>query len=391
MSLAVGFNGARLTEARKSKALSATDLGSMIDISSTSLSKYENGHTVPRHEAVLRMSEVLNFPVDYFFRPSPQQDEKPVFWRSKLSANPQHLERARVKIEWLKEMVDYLADYFEYPQLDLPFTGKVENALELSNSDIEAIANEVRQRWSNSNGPLGDVLEKLEESGILVSRIHVKAEKVDACSQWSDRFKIPFIVLSRDKASACRQRFDALHELGHILLHRGITQKDLNNRPTYKRLEDQANQFASFMLLPSRDFADELYAPTLDGFASMKERWGASVGAMIMKCSQLDILSEDATRRLWINYTRRGWRDGEPFDGKTPKETPRLLRRSFEILLSEKTQTVSDILKALPFPPNDLEELADVEPGTFGGTENLRTDPVLKNHKHAGNVVSFPR
>lgn len=190
----------------------------------------------------------------------------------------------------------------------------------------------------------------------------VRAEKVDAFSQWSDRFGIPFIMLSRDKASASRQRFDALHEFAHVLRHRKVTQEHLNNRTTYKILEKHADQFASFMLLPERDFLDELYAPTLDGMLSLKERWGVSIGAMIMRCKSLDILDDLSAKRLWMNYARRRWRKGEPFDGKMEKESPHLIRRCFEMLREANIQSITDIKNALPFPLEDLEELADLEP-----------------------------
>jgi len=68
---------------------------------------------------------------------------------------------------------------------------------------------------------------------------------------------------------------------------------------------------------------------------------------------------------------------GEPFDGKMEKETPHLIRRSFEMLLEEKVQTVADIRNALPFPLEDLEELADLEPGTLGAPVQARAEPVL--------------
>src|SRR3546814_11130052 len=89
-----------------------------------------------------------------------------------------------------------------------------------------------------------DVIEKLETNGILVSRIHVGVEKLDAFSQWSDRFEIPFIVLGRDKASAVRQRFDALHELAHIVLHRSVSARKLNDRAFYNTVERQADRLA---------------------------------------------------------------------------------------------------------------------------------------------------
>ncbi|WP_290498143.1 helix-turn-helix domain-containing protein [Hyphomonas sp. UBA4494] len=386
MTVAVGFLGERLFEARKARGLSAVDLGGMVDVSPTSISKYENGHQSPRQSVVSRIAQVLGFPREYFFRPLGHQDQKPVFWRSQLSAPATALDRASVRLDWFKELVTFLGEYFEYPELDILDTDIPEDPNAVTDDMIEALAMEVRNYWGISSGPISDVLEKVEASGILVSRIHVGIEKVDAFSQWSDSFGVPFIVLSRDKASAVRQRFDTLHELYHILAHRNVTPNRLNNRQTYKLLEQQANKFASFMLLPERDFIEELYAPTLDGMLSMKERWGASVATMIMRCRSMDLFDDESARRMWMNYTRRGWRKNEPFDGKIPKEEPHLIRRSIEMLLDNNIVSVSQILKALPFPVGDLEELADLEPGTLGGKPDKRVEPILKS---PNNIVSL--
>ena len=144
------------------------------------------------------------------------------------------------------------------------------------------------------------------------------------------------------------------------------------------------------MLLPEADFVDELYAPTLDGLLGMKERWGASVAAMIIRCKSLELLDDNDAKRMWINYTRRGWRKGEPFDGKLEKESPHLTRRSFEMLLENGALTEKEIRDALPFPVEELEELADLEPGTLGGTTHIRVEPRLKVNPEAdGNVVSI--
>ncbi len=391
MSTAVGFTGYRLTEARRARGVTAADLASIVEVSVQSLSKYENGHQTPRHDTVDRLATALGFPRQYFFRPQPSLDQRPVFWRSKLTALTTDLDRAAVRLEWLKETVDFLGEFFDFPALSILDFDIPNDPTRISTDFLEDAAFRVRAAWGVRGGPLPDVLEKVEESGILVSRIHVRAEKVDAFSQWSDRFGIPFMMLSRDKASAARQRFDALHELAHILFHRHVTFEHLSNRSTYKLLEKQADTFASFMLLPEPDFLDELYAPTLDGFLSMKERWGVSVGAMIMRCKSLELLDDFSSKRMWMNYTRRGWRKGEPFDGKMEKESPHIIRRSFELLLEKEVQTVSDIRSALPFPLDDLEELADLEPGTLGAPTQKRAEPTLKSEIESqhGNVVSI--
>jgi Zn-dependent peptidase ImmA (M78 family) len=332
----------------------------------------------------------LFFCVPFFFRASLNDGLRPIFWRAKLTAHSSDLERAAVRLKWLKETVDYLGGYFDFPCLRLLTAAIPNDPTQISSDLVEQVADEVRNAWGVKRGPMPDLVEKLEESGVLVSRIHVGAEKVDAFSQWSDRFRIPFIVLSRDKASAVRQRFDAAHELAHIILHQKVTEKHLNNQTTYKFIEKQADAFASYILLPERDFLDELYSPTLDGFLSLKERWGVSVAAMIMRSRALDLLDDASAKRMWMNYTRRGWRKGEPLDGKLVKESPYLIRRSFEMLIDERVQSPSDIWAALPFPVSDLEEIADLEPGTLGGPVTHKAEPTFKGGvRSAGNVISL--
>ena len=389
MNTSPGFVGERLTEARRARGISATDLSGLVGVSSQSLSKYENGHQAPRLEVLDAIAAALNMPRAFFMRPPRPVDDHPVFWRARLSAPPVMRDRAAVRLEWMKDVVDYIAGFFDFPELSLPEISPPD-VERLDVSDLEAIAAEVREKWGVRPGPMPDVVEKLEASGVPVARIHVGAEKLDAFSQWSPHSGIPFIMLSRDKASAVRQRFDALHEMAHMILHRFVPAKRMNDRAYYNMLEKQADRLASFILLPAKEFSDELYAPSLDSFLSMKERWGASIGAMIMRCVSLDILDEDGARRLWINYNRRGWRGNEPLDGKMEKERPHMLKRSFELLISENVQSPAEIMAALPYPAIDLEEIADIEPGTLAPKLETRAEPTLKaEYRNEANVVSM--
>jgi Zn-dependent peptidase ImmA (M78 family)/DNA-binding XRE family transcriptional regulator len=390
MTKTPGFVGQRLTEGRCARGISGVDFAAIVGVSAVSISKYENGHQTPRIEVLHAIASALKLPNSYFLRPMPTADERPVFWRGKLSAPSVMRERAAVRLEWLKEIVDYIAEYFELPTLNVPDI-PIDNNEIVDDKFLEETAHEIRQQWSIRPGPMPDVVEKLETNGILVSRIHVNAEKLDAFSQWSERFGIPFVVLGRDKSSATRQRFDALHELSHLVLDKNTPQKRLNDPSSYKAIERRADRLASCLLLPADEFTQELYAPSLDGFLTLKERWGASIGAMIMRCHDLDIINDDESRRMWINYNRRGWRNREPLDGKMEKEVPHLIRRSFELLISEKVQSVPEILNALPFPPAEIEELADLEPGILGGEVESRAEPILKPEFRNGpsNVVQI--
>lgn len=387
MTTTPGFVGQRLTEARQARGISATDLADLVGVSLASISKYENGHQTPRLEVLHTLASTLKIPRAYFSRPIADDEARAVFWRGKLSAPPGARERAAVRLKWAKEVVDYLASFFDLPELNVPEIPVTD--VEMVDMDfLEEAASAIRAHWGIRPGPMPDVIEKLETNGILVTRIHVGAEKLDAFSQWSDKFGLPFVVLGRDKASAVRQRYDALHELAHICLHKNVPPKRLNDRASYNALEKQADRLASCLLLPAKEFAEELYAPSLDAFLALKERWGASVGAMIMRCNALDIIDDESARRMWINYNRRAWRGREPLDDKLEKERPHLIRRSFELLISEKVQSPSEILTALPFPASDLEEIADLEPGTLTGQTERRAEPVLKpEFRSSTNIV----
>lgn len=386
-----GFIGERLTEARRARAVSATQLAEMMGLSPQSISKYENGHQTPQLDTLHQLAEILRVPATFFMKQKADGGNEPVFWRGSLSAPSSMKARASVRLGWMKEIVEYLAGFFDFPALNIPRVD-VPSLDSVDLDFIEDAVSQTRKHWGIVDGPMPDTLEKIEANGILVSRIHVKAEKLDAFSQWSEQFDLPFIVLSRDKASACRQRFDALHELAHMILHRAIDPRRLDDRSSYNAMEKQAHRFACSMLLPEREFLSELYSPSLDGFLALKERWGTSVAAMIVRCADLGILDEDQTRAMFINYNRRGWRKGEPLDGKIEKECPSLIRRSFEMLLSDRVQTVADIKRALPFPLTDLEELTDLEPGTLGGETIAKAEPVLKaqyRQEAPSNVVAF--
>lgn len=151
-------------------------------------------------------------------------------------------------------------------------------------------------------------------------------------------------------------------------------------------------------MMPPEGFANELWSPTLDGMLNIKERWGCSVAAMIKACEYIGLVDDDQARRLWINYTRRGWRTGEPLDVRVPQEAPCLLRKSFEMLVGEGGQPRQQILLQLRLNANDIEELAALPNGFFAaGAQELAT-PRLKVREVAvgqptsgAEVIEFAR
>ncbi|MGC4441969.1 ImmA/IrrE family metallo-endopeptidase, partial [Streptococcus suis] len=53
--------------------------------------------------------------------------------------------------------------------------------------------------------------------------------------------------------SAVRHNFDLAHELGHLLLHNQVDFEELSKEELEEK-EKEANQFASYFLLPRKQF-----------------------------------------------------------------------------------------------------------------------------------------
>jgi Zn-dependent peptidase ImmA (M78 family)/transcriptional regulator with XRE-family HTH domain len=374
-----GFVGARLTEARQAFGLTKVALAEMVNVSPVAITQYENGPQSPRSDVMDRLCDKLGFPRTFFLNSSVQDEDSPLFWRSTATATKMARERCYPRLHWLKEVTAYQKQYLDFPKLDLPRFHVPDDFKSLTFSQIDRIAQECREWWNFGVGPIPDLLLEMENSGIVTARINVAADSLDAFSQWSSTYETPFVILGKDKASAVRSRFDAAHELFHLLAHRNVDRRHVKNTSDWKLLEEQAHRFAAAFLLPAKSFVDELWAPTLDGMLARKERWKVSIAMMIVRCEHIGIVNSDQVKRLWINYNRRGWRGEEPLDNILKFEEPRLLRRGFEALVDENVRSKEQIIDDLCLPPRELEQLSALPPGYFSGSNaEVKAFPKLK-------------
>jgi Zn-dependent peptidase ImmA (M78 family)/transcriptional regulator with XRE-family HTH domain len=359
------FVGARLIEARIARGLSAAALAELLGISASAVSQYENQRIAPKGEVLEHLSRQLNVPAAFFFKAVlADEPERPMFWRSLGLASKANRILAEQRFRWLREIVTYVHSHLEFPPIDLPKVAPGD-ILSASLDDIEDAATATRRAWGLGAGPIDDVSLLLENHGIVVTRTALGDRGLDAFSYWSAVDGLPYVVLGTDKSSAVRSRYDALHELGHLLMHSAVDSKTAAGKRAHHTLEAQAFRYASAMALPADSFLAELWAPTLDTFLALKSKWKVSIGVMIYRCAELQVVTASQAQRLWINYSRRGWRNGEPLDERLAPEQPRLLRRCFDLLTSSGTRSRRDIVADLALPANVIEALAGLPTGYF--------------------------
>jgi Zn-dependent peptidase ImmA (M78 family)/transcriptional regulator with XRE-family HTH domain len=387
-----GFVGQRLIQARQARELSSTSLAEMIGLNSVNISNYEHGKQSPSPEVMERITQVLNQPLTFFLRPLPRGNrEEDFWWRAMSAATKSARSRAYARHSWLREIVLYLQEYVDFPNVNIPVLDAPADVRKITSDMIEDFAAECRRYWKLGDAPVADLVLLMENNGVVVSRGELVAETLDAFSQWPGDSEHPFVFLGADKASAARSRHDASHELGHLVLHRKVDRKNIRNPTIFKLIEDQAHRFALAFNLPASGFANQLWSPTLDAFLALKPHWKIAIAAMIKRCEQLGILSEEQARRSWIDMSRRGWRKREPLDDRLPPEQPRLLRRSFELLIRERIKSPEQILSDLALNAVDIEALACLDYGYLSGEGGqLMAVPQLRQEFRGGSANLLP-
>lgn len=374
------FIGENLKEIREARALNQTTLAELVGITRQSISQYEKNNKTPSHDVLLKMSGTLRVPLLFFFQNRHQiPDNSVVFFRSLSAATKTSRLQAKRKLFWVIACVEYLRNFIDFPSINYPNFDVPNDPSNLTFKEIEKIAKETRRYWGLSNGPISNLIWLLENNGGVVCRQELHKKKLDAFSHWNADDFTPYYVLITDKASSVRLRFDAAHELGHIVLHRAISPINFKNKETFKLIEQQANYFAAAFLLPEETFSNDVLVPSLNLFRSIKPKWKVSIAAMIKRMRNLKLISEEREQRLFINLSRRGWKTREPLDDQLEYEKPRLLQRAFEIILESSVVNSEDMINNLGIHLDDLEKVVGLS-DFFDREGNIIRFPNMRIH-----------
>lgn len=331
------LNPTRLALARKRRGYKKTRLAELIKVDLRSVSAFEAGEFPPSVETLARIASALRFPVEFFCGDDldePSLDSGSFRSMSKMTAPQRDMALSQAAIGLY--FMGWLEDRFELPEADLPDLSREPNP--------EAAAESLRHFWAFGALPIRNMIHLLEARGVRVLSLAVDAREVDAFSMWKG--KTPFIFLNTYKSSE-HSRFDAAHELGHLVLHK-------HGPPQGMKAETQANQFASAFLMPRRSvLANAPRFASYETLVRLKKIWTTSVSALSYRLHELGLLSDWHYRGLCIEITKRG-RDKEP--EPAPRETSLILPQIL-LTLYEEGLTRTQIAKALAIPVSELEQL----------------------------------
>ncbi len=329
------FSPARLGIARKRRMLNKKAFAEACGVAQHTAGKWESGDSDPTADNVATLAKVLNFPTEFFFGRDLDETEAASFRsQTSMSAAIRDASLAAGSIGFL--LSDWIEDRFSLPEIKVP---------DLHHYEPGHAARVLREEWQLGERPISNMIHLLESKGVRVFSLAENTVKVNAYSIW--RKSKPYVFLNNFK-SAESSRFDAAHELAHLVLHQD---GGFNGREA----EDQAHQFAAAFLMPRGDVLAEL--PQIKHLYEMvkkKSRWKVSLAALNVRLHKLGITSDWKYRDLCIEIATRGYNRDEP--QPIAREKSVVWEKVLRGLWVERT-TQTDIAKALGIPESEVSGL----------------------------------
>lgn len=317
--------GNRLKRAREALGLSLRDLEARIQaqVSAQAIGKYERDEMMPSSPVLLSLANALDVSPEFLlsrrevaltgidFRKSPHASSK-----EERAVEAAVLDQVERYLE-LEDLMPGLDQQWQRPQ-DPAF---LVNSME----DAEAAADALRNLWRLGVDPIPILAELLEDKGVKVIALDLP-EKVSgskAMVQRPDQPELPVIVVNQ-KHNGERQRFTLAHELAHLVLSSDSLSDEL--------LEKAADRFAGAFLMAKemmlRLLGGHRTSISLGELAELKRVFKVSIASLVVRCSQLGVISKALYGRLWGQIKALGWNDlqsDEPY--KLPPEVPQRMER----------------------------------------------------------------
>jgi Zn-dependent peptidase ImmA (M78 family)/transcriptional regulator with XRE-family HTH domain len=321
--------GSRVKQARELAGMTQIELASQIGVNQSAIALIERDRLIPSDDLIKAIAIKTGF-LPPFFNEEPI-DNFPVgslYFRSKRAVTAREETKAYEYARLMFEQVKKMAQSVNLPSTRLPKIKKSPSKA----AEITRIAFRL-----SPDTPIKNLTHSAEASGVMILSLPLILLNIDAFSTWADMdSERPIIAISSGKPGD-RLRFSVGHEIGHLVMHDTLT-------GDVKTIEQEANDFAAELLMPSCAMRQEFMKPvTLHTVAKLKVRWGVSMQALIMRARHLSIITDRQAKYLFTQMSAHGWRTREPSNLDVKLETPQVVRKMIETLYDNVGRYAEDM------------------------------------------------
>ena len=332
------MNPEMIRMARDARAVTQAKLCKALDLTQGALSKIETALLPFPNERVEKLCQALQYP-EIFFSQSWSYESAPArLYRRRKSVTQSVLAQRGAQMNILKHQLAALLRSVAPIQRRFPCYEP-----ESFRGGATEVAVKVRQEMRLPHGPLANLTQLLERSGVIIVSFQFGMRQIDACADWIDGQPIIFLA---DHLCPSRQRFTLAHEFAHLVMH--------------QRWEDtsdaQADAFAGEFLLPKAEIKSQLLPMNLKRYMQLKCYWRVSIAALLKQADLIGVGSGYQRRQMWQLLSARGYRLTEPGEDLLPHEEPETLRNLVAIHKRDLGYSDEQLAHLLCLFPEDLSE-----------------------------------
>ena len=341
------FVPSRLTQARQRAGLTKEALAKKVGLTARRIAQFENEDSVPPEATMSALAAAVGFPAEFFMRSAAETVEpRRVSFRSFTTLSARDRDRAVAAASLAGELAEWIDLRFHLPEPSVP---------DLRDVGPTAAAAALRATWALGELPAPNMVHLMEFHGVRVFSLVDDVKSLDALSTWIAGK--PFVFLTSHKSPE-RGRWDAAHELGHLVLH-------LGSAPQGREIEEDADVFAGALLLPEQGVRAR--APryfSLNDVIEQKLYWKVSALAYIRRIHQLGLVTDWQYKSLVIEASQRGYRRKE---GDIDRESSQIIPKVLGMLRTEGV-SLADLACDLAISPAELRGLVFSTVTAIGGT-----------------------
>lgn len=319
MPLQHDATGLRIRQLRLAKGLTLEELTERMGgvVTKQSLSKYEKGDAFPRPRVLSALAKALEVKAADLFG-EPEYKIVCLQYRTRAPMRRRAKERIEAelttRLERRLELEDRLAPRKRATLPGIP-SGPVDAEV------AEQAAEALRQEWGLGMEPIQNLSEVLERNSIHIFELDggIDFDGLAAIAQTQEGELRGVGIAENSDADGDRQRFNLAHELGHVVLGKLDSEFE----------EALANRFAGAVLMPRELVFSEVglrrTEVTWDELLLLKQRWGASVQAILHRLVDLEVISRAHYEWWWRQIIDLGYKKVEPM--RLPRESSTWERR----------------------------------------------------------------
>ncbi len=310
----------RIKQFRLAKGFSLDDLTQEMGgiVTKQAVSKYERGLSTPSAPVLNQLAKALGVKALQLLS-EPSVTVRFVAYRKRTTFPVKEQNTLQAVVTQKLEERTRLQEYCCSPtKFDLP----IEQIPVANEQDAEHAAEKIRADWSLGLDPIANLTAILEDHLVHVIQVEApeKFDGISAVAEDGNGNPKAAAVVSRLGCPGDRQRLNLAHELGHLVMKPSKTVDE----------EKAAFRFAGAFLAPratiEREVGVKRTSVRVEELLIYKQRFGMSVQALLMRLSDLQIISPTSSKWAWIHLSKLHWRKQEPLP--LPPEKPEWLRQA---------------------------------------------------------------